>query len=77
MINSTASFALKVGSDSGDQALRDQVGGALSCAAVLRGGLGLPTPHLCRYAKHATDLILARFRAFNRPVVTLFVAHVR
>jgi hypothetical protein len=46
--------------------VRDQVGGALSCAAVPRGGLGPPTPPLCRYAECTTDLISHRWREFHR-----------
>jgi hypothetical protein len=38
--------------------VRDQIGGALSYAAVLRGGLWPPTPPLCRYAECTADLIL-------------------
>jgi hypothetical protein len=38
-------------------ASRDQAGGVLSCAAVLRVGLGPTTPPLCRYAEYTTGLI--------------------
>jgi hypothetical protein len=33
----------------------EQADGVLSCAAVLRGGLGPPTPPLCRYAEYTAD----------------------
>jgi hypothetical protein len=33
--------------------VQEQVGGALSCAAVPRAGLGPATPPLCRYAVQA------------------------
>jgi hypothetical protein len=46
--------------------VRDQVGGALSSAAVPHGGLGPPIPPLCRCAKCTTDLILRVWRAFHR-----------
>jgi hypothetical protein len=38
--------------------VQDQIGGALSSAAVLRVGLWPTAPPLCRYAKCAADLIL-------------------
>ncbi len=38
----------------------DQAGGALSSAAVPRGGLGPPAPPLCRCAERTTDLISKR-----------------
>ena len=53
MMNFFASSFLSLGSAS-----RDQVGGALSSAAVLRGGLGPPTPPLCRYAEYTTSQLL-------------------
>jgi hypothetical protein len=46
--------------------VRDQVGGALSYAAVPRGGLGPPTPPLCRYAECTADLILQGWRMHQR-----------
>jgi hypothetical protein len=46
--------------------VRDQADGALSYAAVLRGGLGPPPPPLCRYAKCAIDLILQAWLALYR-----------
>jgi general secretion pathway protein H len=42
-----------------------QVGGALSCAAVPRAGLGPATPPLCRYAECTTDLLLPARRSIN------------
>ena len=36
---------------------RDQADGALSYAAVTRGGLRPPAPSLCRYAERPIDLI--------------------
>jgi hypothetical protein len=52
----------------------DQVGGALSCAAVLRVGLWPTAPPLCRYAKCATGLILETWRALHRCRPTQFDA---
>jgi hypothetical protein len=46
--------------------VRDQVGGALSSAAVPRGGLGPLPPPLCRCAECTTDLILQGWWAFHR-----------
>jgi hypothetical protein len=46
--------------------VRDQVGGALSSAAVPRAGLGPATPPLCRCAECTTDLILRVWWAFHR-----------
>jgi hypothetical protein len=46
--------------------VRDQVGGALSYAAVPRVGLGPTPPPLCRYAECTTDLILQRGRVRQR-----------
>jgi nucleoid-associated protein EbfC len=46
--------------------VRDQVGGALSSAAVLRCGPGPLPPPLCRCAERTTDLILRAWRAFHR-----------
>jgi hypothetical protein len=46
--------------------VRDQIGGALSYAAVLRGGLWPPTPPLCRYAERTADLILPAWWALYR-----------
>jgi hypothetical protein len=43
----------------------DQVGGALSYAAVPRAGLGPATPPLCRYAECTTDLILPAWWAYK------------
>jgi hypothetical protein len=50
--------------------VRDRVGGAHSCAAVLRGGLGPPTPPLCRYAECTTDPILPAWKMFKRSIKT-------
>ena len=70
MMNFFASSFLSLGSASRDQvaasrdavhASRDQAGGALSSAAVPRGGLGPPAPPLCRCAERTTDLILTRW----------------
>jgi hypothetical protein len=52
-------------------ASRDQVGGALSCAAVPRVGLGPTTPPLCRYAKHTTDLIQAWWQVLDSYAPTM------
>jgi hypothetical protein len=41
--------------------VRDQIGGALSYAAVPRCGLG-PLPPLCRYAECTADLIFQAWR---------------
>jgi general secretion pathway protein H len=46
--------------------VREQVGGALSYAAVPRVGLGPTTPPLCRYAESTTDPLLPTLRAINR-----------
>jgi hypothetical protein len=46
--------------------VRDQVGGALSSAAVPRCGLGPLPPPLCRCAECTTDLILRVWWAFHR-----------
>jgi len=66
MITRIASFILTVGS-----AWRDQVGGALSCAAVPRVGLGPTTPPLCRCAEHATDLIQAWWQVLDSYASTI------
>jgi hypothetical protein len=69
MMTIVASFIALMGSASRDQvaasrdavhASRDQAGGALSSAAVPRGGLGPPAPPLCRCAERTTDLISKR-----------------
>jgi hypothetical protein len=44
----------------------EQIGGALSSAAVPRVGLGPTTPPLCRYAKCTADLILPAWRVLHR-----------
>jgi general secretion pathway protein H len=46
--------------------VQEQVGGALSCAAVPRAGLGPATPPLCRCAECTTDLLLPTWRAIKR-----------
>jgi hypothetical protein len=46
--------------------VRDQVGGALSSAAVPRCGLGPRPPPLCRCAEYTIDLILRVWWAFHR-----------
>jgi hypothetical protein len=46
-------LALKI-----DILVRDLAGGVLSYAAVLRGGLGPPTPPLCRCAEYTADQLL-------------------
>jgi hypothetical protein len=56
--------------------VRDQAGGVLTSAAVPRAGLGPATPPLCRYAEHTTGLILARWWAFHRRLLTMFAAPV-
>jgi hypothetical protein len=38
--------------------VRELAGGVLSYAAVLRGGLGPPTPPLCRYAEYTACQLL-------------------
>jgi hypothetical protein len=69
MMNRSPSFVLVLGSAS-----RDQVGGALSYAAVPRVGLGPTPPPLCRYAERTTDLIQATKQIFNRCAPTMFAA---
>jgi hypothetical protein len=46
--------------------VRDQVGGALSYAAVPRVGLGPTAPPLCRYAECTADLISQRWWPLQR-----------
>jgi general secretion pathway protein H len=46
--------------------VREQVGGALSYAAVPRAGLGPTTPPLCRCAESTTHLLLPAWRVINR-----------
>jgi hypothetical protein len=55
-------------------ASRDQVDGALSSAAVPRGGLWPPTPPLCRCAKCTVDLILQAWLAFDRRTSAMLAA---
>jgi hypothetical protein len=69
MMDRTPSFVRVLGSAS-----RDQVGGALSYAAVPRGGLGPTPPPLCRYAERTTDLIHTTKQIFNRCAPTMFAA---
>jgi hypothetical protein len=52
-------------------ASRDQVGGALSFAAVPRVGLGPTTPPLCRCAERITDLIQARWQVLDSYAPTM------
>ena len=51
--------------------VRDQAGGALSSAAVPRGGLGPLPPPLRHCAERTTDLILLARRVFKRCVHTM------
>jgi hypothetical protein len=69
MMNRTPSFVRVLGSAS-----RDQVGGALSYAAVPRVGLGPTPPPLCRYAERTTDLIQTKKQIYNRCAPTMFAA---
>jgi hypothetical protein len=74
MMTVVASFIASMGSASREQvaasrdavhASRNQVDGALSSAAVPRGGLGPPAPPLCRCAERTTDLISKRWWLLN------------
>jgi hypothetical protein len=46
--------------------VRELAGGVLSCAAVLRGGLGPPTPPLCRYAEYTACQLLHTWSPIHR-----------
>ncbi len=45
--------------------VREQVCGVLSYAAVPRGGLGPPTPPLCRYDEYTADLLLRQWQVVH------------
>ena len=74
MTTKLLSYFLRLACSSRVQSSRDQAGGALSSAAVLRGDLGSPTPPLCRCAERATDLILRTWRVSHRCTPTLLAA---
>ncbi len=57
-------------------ASQDQAGGVLSSAAVPRGGLGPPTPPLCRCAERTTGLVQSRGLVAKRCAPTMFAGPV-
>jgi hypothetical protein len=57
-VSSNALFCTGAGRQRYFSFVRELVGGVLSYAAVLRGGLGPPTPPLCRYAEYTVDQLL-------------------